>query len=386
MTQNSRSSAWKAFRGLAVLMAAALIMSACAPAASTDYSKITDITAAGGMDKLVAAAKAEGQLTTIALPHDWCGYGGVITGFKTKYGLTINELTPDASSGDEVTAIQSNKDNKGPQAPDVIDVTLALAAQAKSSSLLAPYKVATWSSIPDSAKEADGSWYGDYYGVMAIEINTDVVKNPPADFADLTKPDYKGQVALAGDPRKSGQAINGVWAAGIATGGSLDNATPGLAFFKAVNAAGNFVPVIAKQATVASGETPIVLRWDYNALADRDSLKGNPNISVVVPPAAVFAGVYAQGISAYAPHPAAARLWMEYLYSDEGQLLWLKGYCHPIRYNDLAAANKIPADLAAKLPSPAVYAKALFPTLAQINAAADIITKGWDTTVGADVK
>ena len=51
---------------------------------------------AGSMDKLVAAAKEEGQLTVIALPHDWCGYGALIDGFKTKYGLKVNELNPDA--------------------------------------------------------------------------------------------------------------------------------------------------------------------------------------------------------------------------------------------------------------------------------------------------
>src|ERR1051325_7251154 len=71
---------------------------------------------AANMDALVSAAKAEGTLTTIALPHDWCNYGEVIDGFKAKYGLEVNELNPDAGSGDEVEAIKANKDNKGPQA------------------------------------------------------------------------------------------------------------------------------------------------------------------------------------------------------------------------------------------------------------------------------
>jgi hypothetical protein len=69
--------------------------------------------------------QGRGQLTTIALPHDWCGYGVVIEGFKAKYGLKVNELNPDAGSGDEIEAIKANKGNKGPQAPDVIDVGLA---------------------------------------------------------------------------------------------------------------------------------------------------------------------------------------------------------------------------------------------------------------------
>ena len=49
--------------------------------------------------ELIAAAKAEGMLTTIALPHDWCGYGAVIASFKEKYPeITVNELNPDAGT------------------------------------------------------------------------------------------------------------------------------------------------------------------------------------------------------------------------------------------------------------------------------------------------
>jgi len=98
------------------------------------------------------------------------------------------------------------------------------------------------------------------------------------------------------------------------------------------------------------------------------------------------AGVYVQAISAYAPHPNAAKLWMEYLYSDEGQLGWLKGYCHPIRFQNLVASRKVPADLLAKLPSADAYAKAVFPTLEQQDRAKEVITKQWDTVVGANVK
>jgi putative spermidine/putrescine transport system substrate-binding protein len=339
------------------------------------------------MDALVAAAKAEGMLTTIALPHSWCNYGESISAFTQKYGITVNELNPDGSSGDEIEAIKANKNNKGPQAPDVIDVGFGFGPQIISETLVLPYKVSTWDTIPDSAKDADGNWYGDYYGVMGFEINTDVVKAPPKTWADLLKPDYKGQVALSGDPRGSNQAIQAVAAAALANGGSYDDPTPGLNFFKQLYAAGNFVPVIAKAATVAKGETPIVLRWDYNALADRDTLAGNPNVAFSVPEGATpVAGVYIQAISAYAPHPNAAKLWMEFLYSDEGQIIWLKGYCHPIRYNDLAARGVIPADVAAKLPPAEAYKAAMFPTLAQLASSKTFITTNWDSIVGADVK
>ncbi len=341
---------------------------------------------ADDMAALIAAAQEEGMLTTIALPRDWCNYGEMIDTFAAKYGLQVNELDPNAGSADELEAIRANQGNTGPQAPDVIDVGLAFGPQAKDEGLIQPYKVSTWDTIPDDAKDADGYWYGDYYGVLAFAVNTDVVTNVPQDWADLLKPEYAGQVALAGDPRLSNQAILSVMAASIANGGTAADAAPGLQFFADLNEAGNFVPVIALPGTIAQGETPITIAWDYNNLAWRDSLAGNPPVEVVVPASGVVAGVYVQGISAYAPHPNAAKLWMEFLYSDEGQNIWLKGYCHPIRFNDMAERGVIPQELLDALPPAASYAAAVFPTLEEQEASKETIVSQWDTVVGADVK
>ena len=347
----------------------------------------TAVAVAEPSEELIAAAKKEGTLTTIALPHNWCGYGDVIAGFKAKYGIEVNELNPDAGSGDEIEAIKANKGNTGPQAPDVIDVGLSFGPSAKAEGLIQPYKVSTWDTIPDTAKDPEGYWYGDYYGVLSFVVNTDIVKDVPKDWADLKKSDYANSVALAGDPRASNQAVQAVYAAGLAAGetDAAKAGEAGLAFFAEVNKAGNFVPVIGKAAPLAQGTTPIVATWDYNALAWRDGFKGNPKAEVVVPSDAVVAGVYVQAISAYAPHVNAAKLWMEYLYSDEGQLGWLAGYCHPIRFNDLAKNGKSPADMMSKLPDPALYAKAVFPTLDEQSAAKGVITKQWDSVVGANV-
>ena len=95
----------------------------------------TPIVRADAMADLEAAAKAEGMLTTIALPHSWCGYGDVIAGFKAKYPeITVNELNPDAGSADELEAVRANIGNTGPQAPDVIDVGRGCHAFLRSSS------------------------------------------------------------------------------------------------------------------------------------------------------------------------------------------------------------------------------------------------------------
>lgn len=344
-----------------------------------------DLQAAGGMEKLIELAKAEQELSTIALPNDWANYGEVKKAFFAKYPfLKHNDLLPDGSSAQEIEAIKANAGNSGPQNPDVIDVGFTWGGTAKKEGLLQPYKVAGWAEIPDSLKDAEGFWYADYYGVMAFEVNTQVVTNVPQDWSDLLKPEYKGQIALAGDPTGSGQAINAVWAATLGNGGSLDDPMPGLEFFKKLNESGNLLPVVAKPATIAKGETPIALRWDYNALANRDSTAGNPEIAVIIPKSGSLAGVYVQAISAYAPRPHAARLWMEFLYSDEGHVLWLNGYATPARFEAMKAAGTIPPEVLAKLL--VTEAPVGIPTGAQIDSAFEKIKTGWPTIVGATVK
>lgn len=358
----------------------------------TSISALALSASAGGAlaqsQELIDAAKAEGTVTTIALPHSWCNYGEVIEGFKAKFGLEVNELNPDAGSGDEIEAIKANKGNMGPQAPDVIDVGLSFGPSAKAEELIQPYKVATWDTIPDAAKDADGYWYGDYYGVLSFVVNKDLIETTPQDWPDLLGPDFANAVALAGDPRASNQAIQGVYASGLSRTGGDAAAAPaaGLEFFAELNKAGNFVPVIGKSASLAQGSTPVIIAWDYNGLSWAKDLNGNPPVEVVVPKTGVLAGVYVQAISAYAPHPNAAKLWMEWLYSDEGQLLWLKGFCHPIRFNDLAASGKIPQELMDALPPPAAYEAAIFPTLDEQNALKPAITEKWDSVVGANVQ
>ena len=385
-----------AYHLLALFVIAATLLAACgapaateAPAAATEApaateaAAATEAPAADPMADLVAAAQAEGTLTVIALPHDWCNYGEAIDTFKAKYGLEVNELNPDAGSGDEIEAIKANKDNTGPQAPDVIDVGFAFGESSKAEGLIQPYKVSTWDSIPAEAKDPEGYWYGDYYGVLSFLVNTDVQPDVPQDWADLLDPKYNGQVALSGDPRTSNQAIQTVYAASLANGGSLDDAQAGLDFFAQLNSAGNLVPLISNNGLVAKGETPVRITWDYNALAAVDSFAGNPAAQVVIPATGRFAGVYVQAISAYAPHPNAAKLWMEFLYSDEGQTIWMKGYCHPIREADMRARGVIPEDLAAKLPD---VTGAVFPTVAQLDAAKALITANWDSVVGANIQ
>jgi putative spermidine/putrescine transport system substrate-binding protein len=365
---------------VAAIIADFLLIAACAFAQTTPTT-------------LIAAAQKEGRLTIIADPRDWVNYGELIAGFTAKYHIEIDEQNPRGSSVEELEAIRTNKDNTDSHAPDVIDVDLKYGPEAKAGGLITPYKVATWASIPDSVKDKDGYWYGGYYGTLVFEVNSDMVKNPPKDWPDLLKPEFRGKIALTGDPRIAkdeafyARGYMTVVAASLANGAKApDDVEPGLRFFASMNKAGNLLHLIANSGTLASGQTPIVIDWDYNALANRDRLEDNPKVQVLVPTTGVVAGVFVQAISAYAPHPNAAKLWMEYLYSDEGQLLWLKGYGRPVRFVDLAERRTIPADYAARLPPAASYARVVFPTIEQQAAASRAIADGWDGIVGADIQ
>jgi putative spermidine/putrescine transport system substrate-binding protein len=380
------------FNSIALLVIAAFVLSACGgggPAAPDVAAGYTGTVVKSVPQDLVTACKKEGMLTIIATPPDWANYGEIFADFQLTSGVKINSLDPNAGSADELAAIEANKGNTGPQAPDIVDVGYAYGAQGIASGLYQPYKVSTWDKIPATvlgipAKDPDGYWIGGYYGVMAMIVNTAVVQNVPTNWSDLLKPEYKGQVALSGDPRTSNQAIQAVFAAGLANGGTLDNAQPGLDFFNQLNQAGNFVPVIAKPGTISQGATPIAFFWDYNAFGYKDAAAGNPPETVVYP-SPTIASMYVQAISAYAPHPNCAKLWMEVLHSDEGQLAWMKGYAHGVQQADLEARGVIPADVSAKLPASSAFSSAVAPTPAQLTAALTLIKAGWMTTVGVDI-
>jgi len=362
---------WHRFQRLVLAAATVIVVAACgstSTAGATDWSKQTSASGGGGMDALVAAAKAEGKLTVIALPPDWANYGAIISGFKAKYGIDITSLNPNGSSQDEVNAFDGTS-----RAPDVVDVgqSVALANTAK----FTPYQVKEWNDIPGGAKEATGLWYNDYGGYMGIGYDSTKV---PAitSVQDLLGSAFKSKVALAGDPTKSNQGLNGVIMASVANGGSLDDVSKGVDFFKQLKQKGNYVPVVGTAATVKSGQTPVLFEWDYLSASHG---KDVPTWKIFVPSNAIIGGYYSQAINKQAPHPAAARLWEEYLYSDEGQNLWLKGGARPVRQAVMTAAGTVDATAAAKLP--AVPGTPQVPSGDQTSKASQYVVANWSAAV-----
>jgi putative spermidine/putrescine transport system substrate-binding protein len=358
--------------------------SACGSSKSTAGKSDKSATATsaadlGGMDALVNAAKAEGTLNVIALPKTWADYGAIMDAFTAKYGIKINDDNPDGSSQDELNAVKQLKGTT--RAPDVLDVGQAAAASGATDGLFAPYQVATWSSIPAAQKDPKGLWFNDYGGYIAIGYDADKVKTPPTSLKALDDPQYKNQVALNGDPTKANAALSGVFAASVANGGSADNVQPGLDFFSKLKQEGIFVPVQATQATIQSGTTPITLDWDYLQASAATTLKSKGlNWKVAVPSDALFGGFYNQAVSATAPHPAAARLWEEFLYSADGQNLWLKGQARPAELDAMKAAGT--ADATALAALPAATGTPVFASQDQMSAGSKTVVAGWAKATG----
>ena len=248
--------------------------------------------------------------------------------------------------------------------------------------LVSPYIHSKWADIPANLKDPNGNWCVEYWGAQSFVINTDKVKNPPASFADLLNNSYPNMVGIDGDPRQANDALQAVYSAALAKSGSTDSIQPGIDFFAALKKKGNFTPARANIANMTTGEVAIGIMWDYLGLGFRDSLAGKPNLSVVIPSDGAIAGPYILIVNKTAPHPFAARLWSEYLFSDDGQLIFLKGYAHPVRYQVLANAGKIPADLAAKLPSSDQYKNVQFVTdITKLTDATNTVNANWQSQV-----
>ena len=368
---------------LAGVAAAALLAAGCSSSSSSSSGSGTSTTNwatatsdVGGMSALVAAAKKEGTLNVIALPPTWANYGAIISTFVKTYGIKVNSANPAGTSQDEINAVK--QENGTAAAPDVLDIGQSFALA--NTSLFAPYEVSTWSDILAAQKDPSGLWYEDYGGYMAVGYSSKF--GTITSLSQLLGPQFKGAVALNGNPTAANAALNGVMMANLAEGGTASNIADGVNFFAKLKAAGNFNPISATGATIKAGSTQVVFNWDYLNLP---SYVGVPAGSwkVFIPQNAVLGGYYAQAINKDAPHPAAARLWEEFLYSQAasgGQNLWLQGGARPVEQVAMGSNGSIDKSAAAKLP--AVSGSPVFLSQGQATGAATYLATNWAKAVG----
>jgi putative spermidine/putrescine transport system substrate-binding protein len=377
----------RTYRLIGPLALGALVLAACsptgadptdpgAPAASAD----TAVQCGSTVEEIAAAASEEGTVNLIALPDTWANYAGILESFRDTYGIGAPVANPDASSADEITAIQTLRGQ--PDMPEAVDVGPSFTQQMIDEGYAEVYRPTVWDEIPDALKDPEGHWVAAYYGVMAIATNTTLVPDAPTSFADLLDPRYAGQVTLNGDPREAGAAFAAVMAAAVANGGSFDDIMPGIEYFAELKASGNLQSIDVTEATLLSGEVPIALDWTYNfpavvpAMADAGF-----SVQVAVPTDGVYGGFYAQSVVTEANHPCAARLWLEHIVSDEGALGYLAGGAIPARYASLVERGLVDDELTANLPDPETIEQITFPSQAQIDAAKATLAEQWGPMV-----
>lgn len=334
------------------------------------------------VEEIAAAAQAEGPAAPnlIALPDTWANYGGILKSFRETYGLDAPVANPDASSADELTAVTTLQGQ--PDKPDALDIGPSFTQQAMDEGLIEPYKTTNWDEIPDALKDADGNWVGSYYGIMSIGINSTLVPNPPQTWADLTKPEYKGQVTLNGDPREAGAAFAAVVAASLANGGSFDDIMPGIEYFAGLKKSGNLQVIDVTEAALLSGDVPIALDWSYNFPGIVPKLEeAGFTFDTVIPSDGLYGAYYAQSVVSDPVHPCAARLWMEHITGDAGALGYLEGGAIPARYAAMDAAGVISDDMKANLPPAELIDQITFPTAAQTEVMKAQLTENWGPMV-----
>lgn len=380
------------FRTLAAFgLVVAIALAGCSSGTSSSSSDTTDSGSTSEssqsasdcgttVEEIAANAKEEGTVNLIALPDTWANYGGILAKFEEKYGVDAPVQNPDASSADELTAIETLRGQSG--MPEVVDIGPAFNAEMRTKGWSELYKPTVWDEIPAALKDPEGYWVAAYYGVLAIATNSSLVSNVPKTWAELKSPEYKGMVTINGDPREAGAAFAAVFAAAVANGGSFDDVMPGIEYYAELKQLGNLQTIDVTPAAILSGEVPIALDWTYNFPGLQDQIaEAGFVFEVNVPADGVYGGYYSQSVVTEVEHPCAARLWLEHIVSDDGALGYLEGGAVPARYGSLLERGLVPDASAASLPSADILNNITFPSAAQVEAARAVITENWGPMV-----
>ncbi|MFC5931221.1 ABC transporter substrate-binding protein [Cryobacterium melibiosiphilum] len=332
----------------------------------------------GTLDEIIALAQEEGFVQLIAYPETWANYGESFAGFEAKYGVKVEVASPNASSGEELSAVK-NLLGQSTQ-PDVLDIGYSFTQPAIDQELLDIYEPTLIDEVPDNLKDPEGYWVGAYYGVLSMGVNADEV-DVPTSFADLKDEQYKGKITI-GDPRDGASSLATVFAAALANGGSLDDIQPGIDYFADLATGGYLVNSVSNAAALSTGEAAVTFDWNYNYSGiEEEMTQSAVDLQVLVPGDGVFGNYYAQPITIDSPQPNAARLWVEWLLSDEGAISYAQSGAVPARYAAMDAAGTLPQEARDSLPAADTLEQIEFPSLEQAAAATELIVDQWGTSV-----
>ncbi|MCR4672152.1 MAG: ABC transporter substrate-binding protein [Lachnospiraceae bacterium] len=368
----------------ALVLAAAMTFTACSSSSSSaapetkaseteaSETEAADTTAdlnSKTLDEIIAAAKEEGDVQSVGMPDSWANWGSMWTYLGDTYGLTHTDI--DMSSSEELQMFATEGENG---TKDIGDVGQAFGNQAIEEDLVQGYKTSYWDSVPDWAKGEDGKWMIAYTGATTFLINNDILGDDPAptSWQDIRDASYKISIG----PLTGGNGQAAFIAANFAFGGDLTNLDPGIEFFTELAEAGRLLTIDIVQDNFAKGEIPVGVVWSFTAIPYKNAIT-NYNMSVAIPSDGSIMSGYASVINKYAPHPNAAALARETIFSDEGQAFLAESGAIPTRTD-----VEIPEEIQEATFHQADYANAIpmQDTAAYSDACANAATR-WDEEV-----
>ena len=265
-----------------------------------------------GMEDLIAAAQAEGELTvygsceeeylTAACQH-----------FEELFGIKVNAQR--LSTGEVQAKIE--EENGNPSADVWFGGTTDPYNVCAAEGLLEPYAATNASHlISDMYKDADGNWYGIYKGILGFMVNTDELTRlgleAPQDWADLLKPEYQGLVWLSN--------YNTAGTAKLVVNTMIQKYGHDEGIQYLVDLDKN-IEVYTKSGSgpsknVGTGECVIGIGFLHDGITQIVD-NGYENVQLIIPSSGTSFEIGATAIFKGAAHSNAAKLWIEYALSPE---------------------------------------------------------------------
>ncbi|MBM4278881.1 MAG: extracellular solute-binding protein [Deltaproteobacteria bacterium] len=296
----------------------------------------------------VGISLAAEKATCYNCPPEWADWGSQLKAIKESLGIDVPH--DNKNSGQTLSQLIAEKNNP---VADVAYFGVTFGILAKEAGVVSPYKPTKWEEIPAGLKDPEGYWFTIHSGTVGLFINKDAIggKPVPKSWADLLKPIYKGMVGYL-DPTSAAVGYTSSIGINIALGGTLDNLTPVIDYFKKLKANQPIVPKQTSYARVISGEIPILFDYDFNAY--RGKYKDKANIEFVIPAEGTIMAPYVMTLVKNSPNPNNGKKILDFTLSDKGQAIWANAFLRPVRPSALSP------DAAAKFLPASEYARAKF--------------------------
>ena len=317
---------------LAMLLAAVMVLSLAACGGKTEAPATTAAPAAAdapaateapkseskypsyfdGMDDLITAAQAEGELTVYGSCEEEY-LAAACQHFQEVFGIKVNYQR--LSTGEVQAKIEEEKGN--PSADVWFGGTTDPYNVVAKEGLLEPYAAQNASHLlSDMYKDPDGNWYGIYKGILGFMVNTDELARmnleAPADWQDLLKPEYKGLIWL------SNYNTAGTAKLVINTMIQKYGHDEGIQYLVDLD---KNIEVYTKSGSgpsknVGTGECVIGIGFLHDGITQIVD-NGYTNVGLIIPSSGTSFEVGATAIFKGAAHSNAAKLWIEYALSPE---------------------------------------------------------------------